>query len=70
MQLTLKVQQLADRMLAHVAPQVEAAAACGTYWVYLGCDGGLRYRKKCKSGSSSCIGAPIVCKKREAYGSC
>ena len=51
------LNRVADRLLAGVAPQVEAAAACEYYTSsYCYCSGGLAYRKivyKCTNDDGS-----------------
>jgi hypothetical protein len=59
--------RIADRMLAVVAPRVEASASCKYAWYACYCSGGLRYRKKCMIG---CNQVPNHCYPCEVTGTC
>jgi hypothetical protein len=50
--------RLADRLLARVAPRIEASAGCTYQWVFCYCRGGLRYAQRCMR---SCPGVPNHC---------
>ena len=61
------VTKMADRVLARVAPKVEASAGCSYVWYTCYCSGGLRYAKKCMFG---CSGVPNHCYSCQVVGTC
>jgi hypothetical protein len=60
------VNRLADRMLARLVPQGEAAA-CGKFWRVCSCTGGKLYQKLCDGG---CNGIPVYCSECNWTGYC
>lgn len=61
------VTKMADRVLARVAPKVEASAGCSYVWYTCYCSGGLRYAKRCMFG---CSGVPNHCYSCQVVGTC
>ncbi len=61
------IGRLADRVLARVAPRIDASAACTYQWYLCYCRGGLRYSKKCMR---ACPGVPDHCGSCTPVGTC
>jgi hypothetical protein len=51
------LNRFADRMLTRLMPRAQASA-CGDYYLFCYCSGGLRYSKLCGGG---CNGIPHYC---------
>jgi hypothetical protein len=61
------VTRVADRLLAKVAPRVDASAGCSYVWEICYCSGGLRYGRRCMRG---CSGVPNHCYPCTVMGGC
>jgi hypothetical protein len=56
--MTRTLTRVADRLLAKVAPRIEAAAGCSYVWETCGCINHLLKRRRCMRG---CPGVPNHC---------
>jgi hypothetical protein len=61
------ISELADRLLARVAPKVDASAGCTYQWYTCACVYGTLYAKRCMYG---CSGVPNHCYSCVAHRSC
>jgi hypothetical protein len=61
------VTRLSDRLLARLAPTMEASAGCSYVWYLCYCSGGLRYSKRCMR---YCPGVPNHCSACQPVGTC